>query len=537
MVLPRRTTFPEEALIAQMEDLRSRFKAKMDELSRAIKAQEDSGSDAPPGPEVRGLARQAHSLLRRYSRVAGRLQKMAGIPDSLIEAIERSQFPSYDDRWWRVEVEETPPTESLDETAPTGLERLLQIVDPDWLEQEAQKPYRLGREFLSSPLHMVSGTRIIHLHGEQGPQRFARMLLVCQDHLNKRDDLDFFSAAMFVPEVAVLGNSLDLIPALGEEAVRKLSRLYTMQDDMVTSTVYELLVGAACVRKGLAVTMLPEDRSRKSPDYRVHGLGAPGVIECKRRLGLTRFELEEARHIETLYASIRPALRDRGIHGAVQSSFRVPVDSVAPKHFAEIVLGLVRQDEDLTPTETPWGHIAFERLWYCGDLPLTRLYSPDFLEAVFGWPPLQDDWDGLLCEVEAPVTILVRSFREPLCLKWRSESPDALTKKARGITSLWANAAKQIPAGELGFIYIAYPEGARPALADARTRHVRDSSSEWWHRWSVRIPAAIIGRLYPRALGPGMPDLIESVLPGVAEGNESWLARFPTRVFTVSTKD
>jgi hypothetical protein len=34
----------------------------------------------------------------------------------------------------------------------------------------------------------------------------------------------------------------------------------------------------------------------------------------------------------------------------------------------------------------------------------------------------------------------------------------ALTKKARGLTSLWAHAVQQIPNGEIGFVYIAYPE-------------------------------------------------------------------------------
>jgi hypothetical protein len=87
------------------------------------------------------------------------------------------------------------------------------------------------------------------------------MLLVCQDHLDKRADLDFFSAAMLVPEVAALGNSLDLVPALGAEAEGKLRRLHLMSDEMVASTVYELLVGTRCVRKGQAITMLPEDRS------------------------------------------------------------------------------------------------------------------------------------------------------------------------------------------------------------------------------------------------------------------------------------
>ena len=110
---------------------------------------------------------------------------------------------------------------------------------------------------------------------------------------------------------------------------------------------------------------------------------------------------------------------------------------------------------------TGWGSLAFRRLAYYDTIQRTRLYSPNYLGQVFQWVEIQDDWDGLLCEVEAPWRIEVNSFRAPICVKWRSESETALTKKSRGISSLWTNAVKQIPPGEIGFIYIAYPEGSR----------------------------------------------------------------------------
>ena len=115
----------------------------------------------------------------------------------------------------------------------------------------------------------------------------------------------------------------------------------------------------------------------------------------------------------------------------------------------------------------------------------------------------------------------------------RSESAEAVTKKARGVTSLWARAARQVPSGETGFIYIAYPEGQRAELADARTRQLVKSSMEYWHRWSIRVPVTVIGRLYARPLGVGVPDLIEAALPGVTPGQEHLLARLPGRVFFV----
>ena len=161
-----------------------------------------------------------------------------------------------------------------------------------------------------------------------------------------------------------------------------------------------------------------------------------------------------------------------------------------------------------------------------------RTVPADFLQQVFGWDPLQTEWDGILCQVEAPTEISVEKFRLPFCLKWRSESEEALTKRARGITSLWADAVKQLPDGEIGFVYIAYPEGARPAIADARTRHILSSMEQTWHRWSVRVPATIINRLYPRPVGSGCPDLIESSLGGAGKGQEFWLSKLPWLVFT-----
>jgi hypothetical protein len=453
-----------------------------------------------------------------------------------LEAIERSQLPTTDDRYWRTQVEEVPPSVSLDDAAPRGLDRLLRIVDQRWLAEQARRPYRLGDDYLDHPLHIVSGARVgcgtAYL---DGPQRFARMLLVCQDHLNKRSDLDFFSAAMLVPEVAALGNSLDLVPALGAEAERKLSQLHLMTDDKVASTVYELLVGAGCVRKGRAVTMLPEQRSQKTPDFRVHDARPiPAAIECKRRLGLTKYEIAESQHVEALYASIRPALRDEGFHGAVKARFSIPVQGVDVTTFAEHVMPLLRQDRDTDMVQTPWGEAGFERLPYRGDMSMTRLYSPNYLETVFRWKPLEDEWDGLLCEVERPHGLLVREYTLPLCLKWRSDSQEALTKKTRGVLSLWADAVHQIPAGEVGFVYIAYPEGGRPSIADARTRRILEDAESCWHRWFVRVPITVIGRLYPRPLGCGMPDLIESALPGASPGQEFWLGRLPTLVFTVT---
>jgi hypothetical protein len=524
-----------DRLMAEAEEIRRAADAKLAELVAAIKQQEATQpGGSHPGPEVKRLTAELRAINARLGRVGKRMQDAVGVTEDELEAIERAALPPYDERWWRHQIVETPPSEYLDDYTPKALRALLDRVDPDWLRDQAARPYRLDDAFLSMPLHIVAGVRMPTAGTPPPPQRFAHMLLVAIDHLEKRDDLDFFSAAAFVPELTALGCRLDLVPSLGPEAVRKLERLPVATDEEVPSMIYELLVGTACVLKGRDIEMLPTSSTGKSPDFRLHNMHAPAALECKRRQGLTRYELDEAAAVERLYKPVREAAKAEGLHGALEVRFRVPVERVNPDDFVRIVTPALDQTADAEGIVAEWGELSYRRLPFNGNTSDTRLYSPDYLQEVFGWSPLDNDWDGLLCDVEQPVRVRVNSYRLPFCMKWRSDSPEALTKKARGVTSLWASAAKQIPAGEVGFIYIAYPEGQRGEVADARTRHIVATSLELWHRWSIRIPVTVIGRLYARALGVGVPDLIESALPGVSPGEEHWLAQLPGRVFSCS---
>jgi hypothetical protein len=528
------TSFDE--LIAELNDLQTASEAKTYELTAAMKAQVATGDRERPNDTVRQLVSEQRALQAKFLQTIRKLQRIAGITEAQVRAIERAEeaarLPAGKD-FWRTQILQAKSTEDLDGLARIAYERLSRTIDRKWLEVQAQQPFRLGASFRDNPLHLVNGIRVGTAPRGEGPQRFARMLLVTLDHLQKEEDLDFFSAATFVPEVAVLGNSLEEINELGPEAQAKLAALGTAPDEKVTATVFELLVGAAFVRRGISVTMVRENRAEKVPDFRITSFGTiPCAIECKRRLGLTTYELHEAQYIETLYDAIRGPLQERGIHGSIEASFTPEVHTVSHDDFRRDVLAAANGERDQDTAPTAWGTIAFRRLPYCDNVGRTRLYSPEYLHGVFHWDALQDEWDGLLCEVEPPPGIVVRSFRAPRCLKWRTLSEIALTKKSRGIASLWANALKQIPAGEIGFIYIAYPEGSRSAIADARTRHILKTMEESWHSWYVRVPVTVISRLYPRALGHGLPDLIENALPGVAKGQEHWITRVPWMIFT-----
>lgn len=529
--------FANRICFEKLDQLKNLIEAKDQALSAAIKAQVDSGQSDRPNEKVLALVKEGRKAHADFLRELRRIQRQAGISEANIRAVERAReaefIPTGTEYWYR-DVFEARPTEDLDWFAETGLEKLLRIVPPQWLQTEAQKRHRLGGEFLTSPLHLVSGLPLSNAHfSGTTPQRFAQMLLSCRDHLAQADNLDFFAASMFVPEIAVLGNSIEEIRAAGPEAQRKLSSLFEMPDDLVTSTVFELLVGAACVRKGLDIQMLREDRVRKVPDYRFRGFGGvPCVVECKRRLGLTTYEQTEAQVVEGMYPPIRDSLIDAGMHASIELVFTKPITGINVADVVVTIINAIEHDVDKDePRQTEWGSVAVRNLPYTGTLARTRLYSPDFLQQVFRWTRLESEWDGLLCEVEPPDRIMVNSFRNPICLKWRSVSETAITKKARGIGSLWSDAVKQIPAGEQGFIYIAYPEGSRPEIADARTKHILDTLPASWHRWFVRVPMTVVSRLYPRPIHEGRPDLIESSLPGTAKGQQHWLSRLPQLIF------
>jgi hypothetical protein len=59
---------------------------------------------------------------------------------------------------------------------------------------------------------------------------------------------------------------------------------------------------------------------------------------------------------------------------------------------------------------------------------------------------------------------------------------------------------------------------------------------DWEHAGNIRIPISVLSRLYPRPIGEGNPDLIESGVQVVSGlyGDASLFDDFPTTIFTRS---
>jgi hypothetical protein len=481
---------------------------------------------------------QIQEAFERESQLAVEsLKAEFGVDDKWLEEFENAQRPVFEKDFWNSDIQRVPTTVKLEDVVANGYERLMPLVDKEWLREQANFRYRLSYDNSDSSdcrLHLVGRQRLLPLNAPARPQRLAQMLLLSEDLLKGRHDLDIFEAPMLVSEVAGLGASLAEISQLGPEATKKLQSLPTEIDREVISIVFELLVGAACVRHGHSIEMLPASNKKKTPDFRVHGLPVPMVVECKRRLGLNAYAEKEARHVERLYNAAQ-TLIDR-YHPLVQVTFSQEVSEVPAEEFLAALTPLCESLEDDVEAESSWGTIRVRRLPNICEFSGTRVFSPYFLETVFDWNHVESDWDGLLCQISPTNAAWINKVSWPRGMKWKCNADASLLKKARGLTSLWAEAVQQIPAGEMGCVYIAYTEGMRSELADTRTKHLLDSvqTKALYHRASVRVPLTVINRLYPQALGNGGVELIESVIPMTLDGYDFMVGDWPGRVFTVT---
>lgn len=73
------------------------------------------------------------------------------------------------------------------------------LVDQAWLRTQAQLQYRqnCGSQPSDYRLHLIGRQRLLSADASSRPQRLAHMLLVCDDFLRGRNDLDFFEARLF----------------------------------------------------------------------------------------------------------------------------------------------------------------------------------------------------------------------------------------------------------------------------------------------------------------------------------------------------
>ena len=419
-----------------------------------------------------------------------------------------------------------PADADINDYLPNALDKLLQIVDPAWLTAESENPYRLDAAYRESTFSLVAGRRAYNppIH------RFAHALLVAQDFLEGRENYDFHTGALFVPELTALGSGLPLLADVKGDTKQRIADLTTGPSAGVEATIYELLVASSCVRQGRKIEFIPAGQD-KSPDIRLHDSAIPTIIECKRKQFLTQYERAEELAARALFDAMHQELTRYGATGIIEVTFRAQVQDLLPLEFAQIV----RRAASFAPNvdlHYEWGDLKFLPLPEFGHITPCRLYGPHYLEAVFDWDYDMPAHDGIVCRVNAPQTLMTDAVSTPVGMKWTSVSERATLAKARLMGSLLKSACDQVPLGEMGFVYLCYQEGGRPEIANERTEAIIDQIRAWWHRTGILVPAIFLQRLYPRALEDGLPDLIENCVHLVSDfADTDIVSELPSLVF------
>ncbi|HEX2094710.1 MAG TPA: hypothetical protein VHG28_20055 [Longimicrobiaceae bacterium] len=494
--------------------------------------------------ELQEAEANVEGVLASIKDLEQEMMAAAGLTEEMIQVIEAERQRKWLDPVDRsqrgtVTGEQVETTDLAEDVLPSALEALLARVDRVWLREQTALGCRLGAQFLSEPLSILRGIRIA---SEVRPiHRFAQMLLVAEDFLEERLDYDRFSGALLIPQTAALGSRIGDLTQVAGEVNERVEALWRLPSTMTDSTVYELLVAATSARLGRRVEFLEAGRAGtgvKIPDLRLHDYSFPFVIECKRKQLVTEADFDEEARMRALFAELRIECLRRGLFGLFKVRFEVEPEAIPIRAVVEAAV-----QQRLTPhperyTAYGWGRIAYHPLPSVLDTPVTPLYSPLFLQRVFGWDSDLPPQDGLICQVDQTGEMLVDRVRAPLGFVWTNESPTVFRRRARTAAALFASAIRQIPAGEMGAVYICYQEGDREQVADDRVEYLRQQMRGWEHSSNIRVPLIVMSRIVPRALDHGRPDLVETAMPFVSEltGGSVWIEDLPTTVFTTSRR-
>lgn len=362
--------------------------------------------------------------------------------------------------------------------------------------------------------------------------RFAQSIFNSEDFLNTSVDYDFFAGALLAPQITALGKRIYLLKEVKGEIEERINSLWRGPSDSADSTIFELLVAASCVKHGRKMEFLTAT-AEKTPDLRVHDYYFPTVVECKRKDPLSAYEIEEEGYMRRIFDEIYASADQIGLWGIFDLQLNIEAKEAPVGDISAAAMGQRLSWKPEKATEYGWGSIAFKELPSSISGPPMLLYSPKFLEVIFGWNSDIPTHDGMLCKVTSDKEMLLNNVKNPLALLWCNHSPQAIKKRSWTAISLLGSATQQVPMGEVGIIYICQQEGTRENIADIRTNQFIEQIKGWHHSGGIRIPVFFLIRLYPRILGDGKPDLIENGMRLMSElyGDPCFFEDFPTTVF------
>lgn len=533
---PDLTGKSDEELVAMMTNYLRREESLAHAASEKFKESESAGWDVDLYQEALDLLKDAQRLSEVSVLVAEEAERRLGSSENY----GALQFPEGkpwedDQRWYRRDLttQSVPPSRDIDDMLPQALENLLSVVSPSWWVYQQSLVNEEQRKTVIQPLLLCGRER--WPMGLPALHKFANYLLAAKDHLAKEPFLDTYTAARAITPIYSLGLSIEVLREI-KGAESKLRDLYRKPDAATDSIIFELLVAVAFARMGHEVAFIDETPGKKTPDLRLYGNPMPTVIECKRRQPLNDYEKWEFAVIREVFAQLCANRKELGLFGKLTIDFTSEIVNLPPLGIAEGIRDATNSLSPFAAKETEWGTIHLRPVEVSQEFERTRLYSPDFLNRVFGIDLQMDEFDGI-CAVAANDSYPeVERAEFPFLLKWTSNSPTALERKLRTIKSLWVEAVNQIPTGEEGLIYLAYEEGHRPSVADARTDAIRDlTKTIYFERRAISISMTVISRLFPNVIYEGRPDFIESSIPlveGEKDSYDFWTHKMPTRLFT-----
>ena len=524
-----------EDLKSRIDVLNERLTALFPALAAARKAYMVDRS--PENREaLERVEAEASALHSESLELVEMLPAASGLPLELFEQAERERklSASRPDHQLResLTAEHVETTFNIDDLLPQALERLEGLLPAGWLDEQPADATRIdGLLHADAFLSLTKGLRVA---SESSPvHRFRQALRVSRDYMKGHPLYDHFAGALLVPTVVQLARQGPSIGQVGGERDERLRQLWAGPSAQVDATIYELLTAAACVEMGRSVEFL-EATSEKSPDIRCHD-PYPTVIECKRQQPLSQYEIDEEAAMRALFVALRSAARAKGIFGVFHLTLSVEVESVDAQDVIAKLVGQRLAPDPERDRHHGWGTTSFTSERSLVDLPSeTRIYSPNMLKYLFDWTSDLPEWDGICCSIDPRGEPIVDRISSPVALIWKNISSNALRKRTWAPVNLFGKASLQVPPGEFGVVYVCYSEGGRAEVANMRVEAFTNRIQEFEHSARIRLPIAILSRLYSRPLAEGQPDLIESGLRYLSDsyGDPSLFEVFPTRIFT-----
>ena len=500
-----------EALRVTLKEFERQASLKIKDFSEAIKQAHQQGWSQEAVACAEALAEEVLAINARGDEAISLAERQ--LREQGIEVpVNFEEDPVQPSRWWREDLntEMIAPTGRIEDELDRGLRHLVDRLPAEWWREQNCISARGGVAHLREPVMLYGGMRIFR--EEPALHRYARGLMLANSVLHGKRDIDVYTASILVPMIAALAGRFEALSNING-GLRKLGELPFAPSEEVESRLYELATAARCAVMGRNVEIL-FPQGNVSPDFRIHDLPVPAVVECKMQSRLSASESRELACLSEAWDTFLQDYRGRALFGDLQILFTVAPEQVGVAQIVHAARSLYSRVVPYGEVIVDWGHVAFNSLEPAVELnPAALLYGPRFLRDVFGFRGHTGEFDGICGVIANDHYLSIGRASLPFCMKWRTDERAAVERKARHLTQLMLEAIDQIPIGEAGLIYIAYEDTHRAEITDLRTKRIMDTVETFFFKRRGVMPLQfIVNRLHPQALEDGKPDLIESAV-------------------------